>query len=80
MRVYQEMSLFNDFEFWGGAKEFAARLTEDEMEAIEAAIEECFPEGISETSVNDLFWFDDDWLLEILGIDYDDFWGREAFI
>lgn len=37
----------------------------DELESL---IEDLYPEGISETELNDLLWFDGDWLLESLGI------------
>ena len=37
-------------------------------EEFEALIEELFPNGIDETELNDLLWFDDDYILEALGI------------
>lgn len=31
-------------------------------------IEELYPEGIDRTSLNDILWFDDEWVFESLGI------------
>lgn len=70
MKITTETSL-KDFEFWSGAKETVEYLTEDEMSRIEEYLEENYPEGITETEVNDFFWFEDDKIAQILG--YDDF-------
>ncbi len=70
MKIYSEISL-TDFEFWSGGKENASYLTEKEMETIEYLLEDLFPNGISETELNDIFWFDCDTIAEWLG--YEDF-------
>lgn len=31
-------------------------------------IEELYPEGIDRTALNDILWFDDEWVFESLGI------------
>ena len=31
-------------------------------------IDELYPEGLTDTELNDLLWFDADWILENLGI------------
>lgn len=31
-------------------------------------LEELYPEGISRVELNDLMWFDSDWIFETLGI------------
>ena len=69
MKVYKETSL-KDFEFWSGAKYTAEVLTDDQLDQIESYLEETAPEdGYSETDVNDIFWFERDWIAEILGFD-----------
>ena len=70
MRVYAETSLAN-FEFWSGAKDRVKYLTWQELNTIEAILEELYPEGIDETTINDLFWFEEDTIAEWLG--YTDF-------
>lgn len=68
MQVYREISL-EDFEWWSGAKETAEKITAaGAWEELESILEELYPEGIDETSLNDLLWFDDEWIFETLGI------------
>jgi hypothetical protein len=42
-------------------------LSRDELEQIEQILEEIYPEGLSETDINDLFWFEDELIAEWLG-------------
>ena len=66
MRVYKEVT-GADFEFWSGAKQTVEYLTEEEIEQIFDMLEDCNPEGLDETEVNDFFWFDDDTIADYLG-------------
>lgn len=66
MKVYREISL-SEFEFWAGAKDRVKYLTEEELEQIEQILEHIYPEGLSETDINDLFWFEDELIAEWLG-------------
>lgn len=66
MTITSEKSL-RDFEFWSGAKETVKYLTMQELDTIEAILEDLFPDGMNETELNDLFWFDDDTIAEWLG-------------
>lgn len=68
MKIYAEKAL-RDFEFWGGAKENASNLTDEQLDAVEFILEDLYPEGIEETAINDLFWFEFDSVLEWLGED-----------
>ena len=70
MKIYEETST-QYFDFWAGARETAEELTTEEFERIDEYIEENYPNGIGKTELNDMFWFDDDFIAEILG--YDDF-------
>ena len=77
MKIYSEKSL-KDFDFWSGAKDTVKYLTEDEINLIENILEDCFPEGMSETEINDFFWFEDDTIAEWLGYSsFDDVMYRE---
>lgn len=77
MKIYTEKSL-REFDFWSGAKDTVKYLTEDELDTIEAMLEECCPEGMDETAVNDFFWFEDDTIAEWLGYDsFEDIMNRE---
>lgn len=57
MKIVSEIPL-SYFRFWGGAKDFASQLTDKQFDMVEAMLEDCYPDGISETEVNDLFWFE----------------------
>ena len=71
MRVYQEIS-FEDFEAWSGAVDTKEKIIDaGKAEEFEALVEELFPNGIDATELNDFLWFDDDYILEILGITED---------
>jgi hypothetical protein len=70
MKVYMETSL-KDFGFWSGAKDTVKYLTDDELDTIEAILEDTYPDGMEDTQINDIFWFEDDWIAEMLG--YEDF-------
>ena len=70
MKIYSEKSLSN-FEFWSGAKDNASELSVDQLDQVEAILEDVYPDGISETELNDLFWFDFDQVKRWLGIDDD---------
>ena len=68
MEIYKEESL-NDFKFWCGAKERAQVLTKSDFDTIEAVLEDLYPDGASETTINDLFWFEEDTIADWLGFD-----------
>ena len=77
MKIYTEESLKN-FEFWSGAKDTVKYLTDDELDTIEKILEDIYPEGMSETQINDIFWFENDWIAEILGYnDFEEIMNRE---
>jgi len=65
MKITTEQSIAN-FNFWSGAKSNAAELTFSQLNEVESILEDLYPDGLSETELNDLFWFDfetvKDWL------------------
>ena len=71
MRIYTKKSLAN-FEFWSGAKNNAEMLSVEQLEQIEAILEDCYPEGVDETTINDLFWFEFETVLDWLGLALND--------
>ena len=66
MTITTEKSL-RSFEFWGGALATVKYLTDEELDTIEEILEELNPEGLSETEINDTFWFGDDEIAYWLG-------------
>lgn len=68
MRVYAEKSLF-DCEFWAGGLDTFNALLPHELQEVENILDDLFPDGLSETELNDLFWFDCDTIAEWLGFE-----------
>ena len=69
MKITREMNLRN-FEAWSGAKNTLNKLIElDKCEELEAVLEDLYPEGMTETQLNDVLWFDNEWIYETLGIE-----------
>lgn len=63
------------FEFWSGAIQTRRLLTDKEMDELEDYFNEVYPEGIDETELNDIFWFDGQFIAEFLGYeDEEQFW------
>lgn len=71
MKIYSETNL-RDFEFWSGAKDFANNLTCKQLDQVEAILEEVYPDGMSDTNINDLFWFEQDTIREWLNLPTED--------
>ena len=71
MKIYKEESLSN-FEWWSGAETTAQRIWEEQgregFDQLEAILEDLYPDGIDETDLNDLLWFDAETVYEWLGI------------
>lgn len=67
MRVYDDISL-SEFRGWSGGADNLGSLSIRQINAVENIIEELYPDGISKTALNDLFWFDFDTVCEWLGI------------
>ena len=68
MLIVEERAL-SEFKAWSGAVETQERILEAGLEEeFERLIDECYPEGISSTQLNDLLWFDSEWVYEALGM------------
>ena len=75
MRIKTEKSL-QHFQFWSGAKDLAERLTWGELIEIENQLEELYPNGLTETEINDLFWFDAEFICDLIGETEEDIFNR----
>lgn len=63
-----------NFEFWSGAKERTDNLTIDQLDRLDYLIPDAMgwneTDGIpSDTEINDLFWFEEDFIAQLLGFD-----------
>ena len=72
MTIIKETTLA-DFEAWSGAVETQNRIIEAGLEAeFERLIDDCYPDGIDETHLNDILRFDSEWVYEALGMTEED--------
>lgn len=74
MKVINETLSLQNFEFWSGAKDH--EFTNDELEQIEYILEDIYHDGMTDTQINDLFWFEEEMLCEWIGIDYEEYLER----
>jgi len=56
-----------DFEFWSGGKDTAKALKPEQIRTMESVLSDLYPEGIDATKLNDIFWFEKEWIAETLG-------------
>ena len=70
MTIKTEQSL-RYFEFWSGAKANAEMMTAEELDSVESELEAMYPEGMTDTEINDLFWFDFEYVCDLIGLEYD---------
>ena len=69
MKITSEMSLKN-FKAWSGAKDTLNKLIElDKCDELEFILDDLYPDGLTDTQLNDILWFDDEWIYETLGIE-----------
>lgn len=72
MKTYTETSLI-DFNAWSGAKDTKETIIKaNKQDEFDALIEELYPDGVDETMLNDILWFDSEWIFETLGIKTDE--------
>ena len=68
MLIVEERGL-SEFNAWSGAVETQERILEAGLEEeFERLIDDCYPEGITSTQLNDILWFDSEWVYEALGM------------
>ena len=72
MKICNEISI-SDFQAWSGAKDTKETIIDNNKEKqFDILIEEMYPEGLSDTQLNDILWFESDWIYEMLGIKEED--------
>ena len=60
----------DEYEPWSGAKYTYNKLQElNKLEDFEELMSEMYPEGVTETKLNDILWFEDEWIFDTLGIE-----------
>ena len=73
MKIYNNRLTLKDFNAWSGAVDTKQLIIENNKESdFEFLIEELYPQGIQETQLNDILWFESEWICENLNIREDD--------
>ena len=72
MKIMTETTL-KGFNAWSGAIETKKMILDAGLEEeFEMLIDECYPDGLTDTQLNDLLWFEADWILENLGVEVEE--------
>ena len=73
MKVYNDNLTLRNFNAWNGAVDTKETIiNEGKDKDFDYLIEELYPDGITDTQLNDLLWFEEDWIFEMLGIEIDE--------
>ena len=72
---YTKQESLTNFTFWGGGR--AHEFSYSELQIIEDSFSDIFPTTPTETEVNDLFWFDEEFICEFIGLDFKEYGKRE---
>lgn len=76
MKIYRDESLSN-FEFWSGAIANAEEFTLEELDRISEELEAVDNgDGYDETQINDLMWFEPEYLASLIGLEWDSETGK----
>lgn len=76
MLIGSYVDLYQDFDGWSGGAAYIKRLkmlpnAEELFDQLEGILED--GQGVmTETELNDIFWFDGDWIAEIFGYENED--------
>ena len=68
MKIISDTDLRN-FGAWSGGKDTMDELTLEELDQLEPIIVDAYPDGMTDTELNDLLWFERDTIAEWLGHD-----------
>ena len=72
MRIISDISIAN-FDAWSGAKDTLEQIIDNnKVREFDNLIDELYPEGLTDTQLNDILWHDSDWVLDSLGIEETD--------
>ncbi len=70
MKVVNENLSLRNFDAWAGAKGTKELILDNNKEdEFEFLMEELYPDGMTDTQLNDILWFEEDWICEMLNID-----------
>lgn len=69
MKTINENQTLRNFDAWSGAVDTKDRIiSEGKANEFDYLIEELYPDGLTNTQLNDILWFESDWIFEMLDI------------
>jgi len=73
MKTFTEQTTLQNFNAWSGAVDTKQTILDNnKADEFNDLIEELYPDGLSETTLNDILWFEEEWLFEYLSIEVED--------
>ena len=70
MKITNDNLSLRAFEAWSGAKDTKQLILDNGKESdFEFMLQDLYPDGMTDTQLNDILWFEEDWICEMLGID-----------
>ena len=70
MKLIIDNASISNFDAWSGAISTKETIINNDKENdFDNLIDELYPDGLTDTQLNDLLWHDSDWVLEQLGIE-----------
>ena len=70
MKIINDNLSLRNFDAWSGANDTKELIIENGKEAdFEFMMQDLYPEGMTETQLNDILRFEEDWICEMLRID-----------
>ena len=70
MEIKTELTDLYDFEAWSGATSTKdAIIAAGKGEEFISALEDAYPDGMTDTELNDLLWFEPEYCYELAGLD-----------
>lgn len=72
MKITSSIHGLRNFQAWEGARHTLDKVeAADMLDELEEVLEDIYPDGIDEMELNDLLWFDPEWIYETLGLNSD---------
>lgn len=69
LKIYKEAYDIDDITTWSGATDTVDTIIlKEKCDELFTLLEDSFPEGATETQINDFLWFESDYIFECLGI------------
>lgn len=65
--IYTVEKPLSQFEFWSGAKQRTDHLTTEQLDQLDYMMPDILGEKPTDTAINDLFWFEEDYIAQLLG-------------